>query len=573
MIALYRLLEPYRGRMLLALTCLTLAGFATLAYPWLVGKLLSGLTGTSSAALSTLTLALYWTLLALSQAILATSGARLVASTSEALVRDLRRRIFGSWLDMPPSCWSELTQGDRLSRLTNDSSALAGFLGVTLPSVLPPLVTSLGALLILAGANVVAAVTLLILALPLLFIVRVLGARVRRAAKSSLDAHGGLFSFAEERLGILPVIKAFVAESYCRQGFDAVNERVRAQSVRYLHCQGLVAPMTQMAGSLALLGLLYLFLAGHDRANGNTALSTASIEDVMPLLLYGLFVVRPLGALSNVYGRYQHAVSAYERIRAAVEDRQDECRDERSRPLVVEPVFSGRSIAASVPESCSVAEADVLEVCGLRFAYPGRKGPIEQVDLALQRGRTLLIHGVNGSGKSTLAWLLLRFLEPDSGTLRMGGIASDVTDSSHWRSAFGYVPQQPLLHNGTLRENILLGRVVTEATLERAVRAANATDLIDDLPYGLDTNLHDRGSGLSGGQQQRIALARAVLCRPRFLILDEATSMLDPAGVRTFIEQRQSWSEECGVVIISHDESLRTLADEVRELREGVLCD
>ena len=549
------LLYPHRRALLGAVLCLGGAGALTLLYPWLAGSLAAGLLGSGDAeSLPLPAIATLWVALAIGQGALAYAGVWLGTATSESIMSALRDRVFEAYLAMSPANWPNQTQGDRLARLSNDTALLGHVLGGTLPAVLPLLVTSVGALIVIVFQNAAAAFVLVLSITPIFLLVRWLGGRVRRATRTMLDAQSALFEYVDEQLGTLPVIKAFAVERWSLGGFGDINEQLRCDRTRALRRQGLIAPLSRSGGTIALLAILGLLaVPGTD---------STRVADLTESLLYGFFVVRPLSAASNLYGNYQQARAALARIIDALASASPTLVDS----LEKETAFSG----AHGDEQCG-DEQSGLVIRDLAFDYADRPSLISHVGFSIAPGEIILVHGDNGSGKSTLAALLLRFLEPAHGSLILDGVSHQEWEVREWRRQFGYVPQQPLLFNGTIRENITLGRKVSEDELAQAVQAANAAKMLAALPAGLETSLHDRGTGLSGGQQQRLALARAIVAQPRFLILDEATSMLDPHSVRVFVDQVRVWGAGCGILLISHDSSLHTLADRIYELRAGVL--
>ena len=549
------LLKPHRLALLGAMLCLGSAGALALLYPWLAGSLAASLLGTADTEnLPLAAIATLWVVLAIVQGALAYAGVWLGTATSESIMSALRDRVFEAYLAMSPANWPDQTQGDRLARLSNDTALLGHVLGGTLPAVLPLLVTSFGALIVIVFQNAAAALVLILAITPIFLLVRWLGGRVRRATRTMLDAQSALFEYVDEQLGTLPVIKAFAVEQWSLRGFGDINEQLRCDRTRALRRQGMIAPLSRSGGTIALLAILGLLVVpGAD---------STRVAELTESLLYGFFVVRPLSAASNLYGNYQQARAALARIIVALAS--------ASAPSVTsQEKESARGGARGAGRPADGQPGLVIR--DLAFDYADRPTLISRVGFAISPGEIILVHGDNGSGKSTLAALMLRFLEPADGSLILDGVSHREWEVREWRRQFGYVPQQPLLFNGTIRENITLGREVSEVELVKAVHAANAGKMLAALPAGLETSLHDRGTGLSGGQQQRLALARAIVAQPRFLILDEATSMLDPHSVRVFVDQARVWGAGCGILLISHDSSLHTLADRVYELRAGVL--
>ncbi|WP_047865953.1 thiol reductant ABC exporter subunit CydD [Rubrobacter aplysinae] len=215
--------------------------------------------------------------------------------------------------------------------------------------------------------------------------------------------------------------------------------------------------------------------------------------------------------------------------------------------------------------------APEITLQGLGYTYPGSGRPaVSGIDLTLPAGGTTALVGPSGSGKSTLAGLLLRFLEPDEGSIRAGGTPIAALSPERWRENVAYVPQSPYLFYGTVAENIRLARPEAEqGEVERAAGLAGAAEFIESLPQGYDTPLGERGARLSAGQAQRIAIARAFLKDAPLLILDEPASSLDPESERRIEEAVGYLARERTVLVVAHRLNTARAADRVVVLEDG----
>jgi ABC-type multidrug transport system fused ATPase/permease subunit len=212
-----------------------------------------------------------------------------------------------------------------------------------------------------------------------------------------------------------------------------------------------------------------------------------------------------------------------------------------------------------------------LDLCGVSFAYDERT-ILQQIDLRLESGKITAVVGPNGSGKSTIIHLLLGFYRPTNGALCAGGIPYDELDVAALRSHFGVVVQDPILFAGSVKNNILYGlQDVSNERLLEAARMATVDEFVQLLPEGYATQVGEQGIKLSGGQRQRLAIARALVRKPHFLILDEPTNHLDVDAIRRIAESIRQLDHAPAILLVSHDEAVIRMADEVLQLTDGRL--
>jgi ABC-type multidrug transport system fused ATPase/permease subunit len=254
-----------------------------------------------------------------------------------------------------------------------------------------------------------------------------------------------------------------------------------------------------------------------------------------------------VAGLADVYGQVQGARGAVERIGSVFGE---------------EVETGGAAVLARVRGE--------IALHGVSFAFPGRRAALDGVSLRIEAGEHVALVGPNGAGKSTLVQLLLRLHEPQSGTISIDGIDVRTVSLASLRTQVGIVPQQVMLFNTSIQENIACGRCGSdEAAIEAAARAAGAHDFIVRLPQGYGTVVGDGGVRLSGGQQQRLALARALLKDPPILILDEATSMFDAEGEAEFLRLAGSALRGRTVIYITHRATSLRGVDRTLQMREG----
>ena len=300
--------------------------------------------------------------------------------------------------------------------------------------------------------------------------------------------------------------------------------------------------MSPVISFLAGAGLLLLLWVGiHHVESGQLETS-----QLVSLLLYAMLLTQPVSGLANVYGQVMQTRGAADRLLEffAVE---------------AEPVSAGEPSIGAI--------RGAIEFQDVSFSYPGRETVLDHFNLSIDAGETIALTGPNGSGKSTLAHLLMRFIEPGSGSVTVDGKDISQFDLHSLRDQIGLVAQNTLLLNGTVAENIRYGRFEAGAEdMKKAAQAARANEFIESLPDGYDTVIGDQGVKLSGGQRQRLSLARTLLKDPPILILDEATAMFDPEGEKSFIRECHELLGQRTVILITHRPASLDLADRVLKM-------
>jgi len=310
----------------------------------------------------------------------------------------------------------------------------------------------------------------------------------------------------------------------------------------YLKEAKLVSILSPVMTLIMTLVLIVVFgYGGAQVASG--ALSAGAL---VAIIFYLIQIIVPFTQMASFFTAYQKTVGATERIQDILERAQENA--------------EGKSLSA--------IEQDVV-LNDVTFAY-GEKVILENISLTIPRGKVTAFVGESGGGKTTMFSMLQRFYEPKSGGIYYGDTAIRDIQLADWRGLFGYVSQESPLMNGTIRDNILYGVEQTpdDATIEEALRQANAWEFIMKLEQGLETPVGEGGIKLSGGQRQRIAIARAVLRNPRILLLDEATSSLDTESERLVQDALQTVMRGRTTLVIAHRLSTVQHADQLVILRD-----
>jgi ATP-binding cassette, subfamily B, bacterial len=545
---LLALISPPRLVLALCLLLLMLGSLLNLLNPWIAGQLTALLTtGTSSFFPDFGLLAAAWAGILLSRSALSFITTYKTGAVAEDVLAGLRSRLYEHLQLLPLSYYDDQKRGNILSILTNDAATISNFVTGTLVQLLPTLLTFLGAAFMVFWISPWLGLITLAFLPVYFFAMKVIGRRLRPLSREWVDTYGSMVAHADENLSLLPVIKSFTREAQEAEKFLSKNNKLLGLSKRQLLIYTTLPTLTAL---LASLGLLILVSLGY----GEISAGNMTSAQLVSLVLFAVMMNQPLAQLANVYGDLQRTLGASERI-------LDFLSEER------EPDDStGHEIAIHEGK---------IDFDHVSFAYPGNeKRVLDNLILHIKPCETVAIVGENGAGKTTLAHLLMRLIDPHQGSIRIDGQDLKNANLRSLRGQIGLVAQYTLLLNGTVAENIGWGKAfATTEEIEQAATSARAHGFITQLPQGYNTVIGDQGLKLSGGQRQRLSLARALLKNPPILILDEATSMFDPAAEADFLRDCRELFANRTVILITHRPASLAVADRVLRLGEGQLTE
>lgn len=547
-------LNPYRGRIGLAVVFMVLAAMATLAFPLALRGLIDG--GLVANDMNQQPMALrehFGTLFAVSAALGIFSAARfyMVSWLGERVTADLRNAVYSHVLRQSPEFFETTQTGEVLSRLTVDTTLVQTVVGSSLSMGLRNLVMGTGALAILVWTNPY--VMFQVLGILVLIVLPVLwfGRRVRKLSRASQDRIADSSSIAAEVLNAIPVVQSYSAEEREAKRFNASTRDAFETAVRRSKARSVLVAFIIIATSSALLWGLYL---------GTQAVMAGRISagHLGQTVVYVIILASAFAILGEVYGDLLRAAGATERLMELLQTQS---------PITSPP----NPTLARVPiEGSAIIFEDV------RFYYPSRPTPpaLSNFSMNVRAGQTVALVGPSGAGKSTVFQLLLRFYNPTNGKVVVDGVDVQNMSLESLRQRIGIVPQDAVIFSGSALENIRYGKpTATNEQVISAARAAFAHEFISGLPQGYDTFLGERGVRLSGGQRQRIAIARAILKDPPLLLLDEATSALDAESERMVQAALESAMRNRTTLVIAHRLATVQKADAILVLDHGQLVE
>jgi subfamily B ATP-binding cassette protein MsbA len=542
---LLRYARPHVGAFAIAGVALVVGLVAGLLLPLVIGGLVGQVTDGDATGLTTDLLLLTGLALVLGIANLVQS--RALGVIGERVVAQLRTELFGRLVSLELDFFVQRRVGELISRLTSDVTQVRTLLTTTITEILSSALGLAGAVVILLVLAPALLLLVLVLAPALLLVAVVASRPLRRLSMRVQDAVASSTTTAEEALAGIRVVKVFGREDWERRHYGAEVDSIVGTGIRLITWRaGFSAVMTFLGfGALAVI----LWYTGQQVIEGSLSLGALTA-----FLLYGATIGASLGSLASQYGRFQEGAGAIARVFELIDERPTIVDTPDAVPL---PAVTGR-----------------ISFEGVTFGYRPDRPVLRDIDLAIEPGEIIGIVGPSGSGKTTLCNLVPRLWDVAAGAIRVDG--HDVRDVrlADLRQSIALVPQEAPVFGGTIRENILYGRLdATEEELVAAARAAHAHDFIVAMPDGYDTLLGDRGIRLSGGQRQRVALARAILKDAPILILDEATSSLDSAAERLVQEALDRVMRSRTTLVVAHRLSTIRHADRIAVLEDGWLLE
>ena len=429
------------------------------------------------------------------------------------VVRDIRNAAMRRIQILPLSYIDSHPAGETVSRIIADADQFADGLLMGFTQLFTGVITILGTIGFMLSINVKITLVVVLLTPLSLFVARFIARRTYSMFRAQSETRGEQTAFIEEKIGSQKVVKAFTREAKTLEEFDEINDRYAKRSLKAIFFSSITNPSTRFVNSVvyAAVGLTGALFA---------VKGAISVGGLTCFLSYANQYTKPFNEISGVVAELQNALACAERLFELVEQ---------------PPQSPDKADAVTLTD----AKGNVA-MQNVAFSYVKDRELIKNLNLNVKAGSRIAIVGPTGCGKTTLINLLMRFYDVDGGVIALDGIdINDITRSSLRRS-YGMVLQDTWLKDGTVRENIAMGKPdATDEEIIAAAKASHAHSFIKRMPQGYDTVISDENSGLSQGQKQLLCIARVMLCLPPMLILDEATSSID---TRTEIKIQQAFS-------------------------------
>ena len=546
---MYVHVKPYRGEFLVGLLMLLLSSGSNLAFPKYLGELVDA-AQTDPSAIDGIALTLILILLA--QSVFSFGRIFFFERVAQRSLASLRSAMYNHLVSLPLPFFHEKRIGELTNRLQSDIGVLQETFTSTLAEFIRQIVIIVGgiALLVYQSPSLTG---FMLLVLPLVVILGVaFGSRIRKYAKDVQTASAESNTIVDETLSAVATVKAYTQEGFEKNRYRTALDHVAALGIRGGIYRGAFS-------SFIILGLFGALVAVIWKGASLIATGEMASGQLFSFVIYSGFIGGSVGGLADVYSRLQRAMGATEAIMAMLDEQPETSNQEPSNQ---QPAASNQQLA--------------VRFSGVHFAYPTRPDvPVLQgLNLEIREGQQCALVGSSGAGKSTVVQLLYRFHDPQQGELLVQGRDARDWPLDELRGRMAWVPQDVVLFGRSILENIRYSRPeASDEEVRRAAEDANAWEFIERFPDGWNTQVGERGVQLSGGQRQRIAIARAMLRDPKLLVLDEATSSLDPeseslvqGALETLMRGRTS-------LVIAHRLSTVRHADVIAFIHEGQIAE
>jgi subfamily B ATP-binding cassette protein MsbA len=538
-------LKPYWGLLVVSALCSMVVGAMDGAFAYLVEPVLSRIFAGKDTGIFLLVpvgiIALF-----LFRGICRFTYDSTIKLAGQKAIQDIRNDLYSSTIKKDMAFHNQQATGELMSRMTNDIGMMQEGMANIVCGLFRDLISFISLLCVIFYRNWQLA-TICFVVLPLtIYPAQLIGKRIKKAARRSLDVMGGIGAILQETFSGIKVIKAFGLDDNAIDRFRAENQAFLGQYKKFIKYESLAMPISEMITSLGIAAVVWL--------GGNQVMSgRMSPSELFSFIAAMIMLFTPVKKLQGAYNVLQRSAGAAERVfhlmdvQRKVIDYDDAVEIER---------VSGR-----------------VELRDVSFSYSDEQ-VLQNIGLTVEPGQMVALVGPSGSGKSTLAALLMRFYDVSSGSVLVDGLDIRTIKMNSLNKQFALVDQETTLFNDSIANNIRYGKPgAVDEEVEAAAKAAFAHEFILELPEGYATNIGDRGVRLSGGQRQRICIARALLKNAPILILDEATSALDTESEQMVQNALNNLMQNRTTFVIAHRLSTVMSADRILTLDKGEIVE
>src|SRR5574344_595723 len=538
--------KPYKNILAAALVCTVLAAAGNLYLPWIIKDMVDKVLSDKDSMMLNL-IALSIVIIFIARGIFFYGQNYLMSYVCQHVVIDIRAEVFRKLQRLSMSFYEKNKTGTIMSYVTNDVNALQGAMVENTIELVTEGFILIGSICAMVYLDWKLTVVTFCTFPIVLWFMDFFGKKIRSSGGQIQEATADITSVLQESVSSARVVKSFVREGYEIERFETENEANFKANMRNAKYMATLTPVIELVAALGVTVILWY--GGHNVIDGVTTAGS-----LIAFLVYAVNISNPIKRVTRTIGNIQKALAAAERV-FNVLDLEEEVKD-----------LPGAQILPQVQGNISFDHVS--------FAYNTGEEVLHDVSFDVKPGQVIGLVGPSGAGKSTIASLLPRFYDATAGVITVDGTDIKTVTLDSLREQVGIVPQETLLFNGSVYDNIKYGRLdPTEAEIIDAAKAANAHEFILNLPKGYETQLGDRGVNVSGGQRQRIAIARAILKNPRILILDEATSALDTESERLVQEALDRLMVGRTSFAIAHRLSTIKNADRILVLEDGKLVE
>lgn len=541
---LLRFLWPHWKVLLVAVICMVMVSGSNLIVPWIIKDIVDQVLAEKNVEM------LYWIIVAIIGIFLirgvTTFGNRyLMGYIGQRVVTDLRKTLFEHLQKLSISYYDKRRTGEIMSNVTNDIGALQTAIVENFVSFIQESAIFIGSFISMIYLQWKLTVLCLVIVPMVTYIIKFFGKKLHKSGKNVQERIADVTAMLQEVIQGVRIVRSFNRTDFEIARFNAVNEANFKANLRTIRQSSQLTPFVEFFSALAITVIIWY--GGLSVIDG-----VMTSGELIAFLIYAINLANPTRRIAEVIGNVQKSLGAADRVFAILD----------TKPEVKEKPGA---------KALAVTEGRV-EFRHVAFAYEPDHPVLTDISFTAEPGQTVAIVGPSGAGKTTIANILPRFYDVTGGAVLIDGTdIRDVTLGS-LRDQIGLVPQDTLLFNTTIKNNILYGRLdASDEDVWEAVRAANAEQFVKELPDGIETKVGDRGVMLSGGQRQRIAIARALLKNPALLILDEATSALDTESEKVVQEALDRLMVGRTSFVIAHRLSTIQNADQILVIHHGVI--